>query len=121
MAITTRALQSDTKGFMVNAHSADASATEELVAAPGSGVALRLTQAIFTCVAAITLTLGEGETGGNVTNRIFGPMNFAATSGSPVVFRPNTPVRLTSNTSLTIEAGGAGAVHVYVEGFTEDG
>ena len=118
MAITKRSLTRGSKGFAVTAHTADPSGTEELVAAPGAGKSLFLEYASITRVVAGTMTIGEGETSGRPTNRIFVPMNFTTTSGSPVVFSPRQPIKLTANTSLTLY-GKTGVTHAYVEGYTE--
>ena len=118
MAITKNNLTPAGAGFAVNATSADASGCEELKAAPGSGKSIYLTQIGVSCVAAITVTIGAGETGGAVTTVLLGPFNFAATSGSPVclTFR-DRGVKLTANTSLTVDASGAGAVQIFAEGY----
>jgi len=118
MAITKNDLTPATSGFAVNAVSADASGCEELKAAPGAGVSIYITQIEISCVAAITVTIGAGETGGAVTTVLFGPFNFEATSGSPVsISLRGKGIKLAANTSLTIDASGAGAVQVFVEGY----
>jgi hypothetical protein len=120
MAITKNDLSPAGAGFGVNASSADASGCEELKAAPGAGKSIYLTQIEVSCVAAITVTIGEGENAGAVTTILFGPFNFAATSGSPVnlSFR-DKGIKLTANTSLTVDASGAGAVQVFAEGYVQ--
>jgi hypothetical protein len=118
MAITLATLETATRGFARNGVSADFSGTEELVAAV-AGKSHYLTQLEISCVAAITVTIGEGETGGAVTTVLFGPFNFAAGSGSPISLQFNPAIKLTAATSLTIDASGAGAVQVFVQGYTE--
>ena len=119
MAITKNNLTPATKGFAVNASSADLSGCEELKAAPGAGVSIYIAQVEISCVAAITVTIGEGETGGAVTTVLWGPFNFAATSGSPVNIALNPAIKLAANKSLTIDASGAGAVQTFVQGYIE--
>lgn len=105
-------------GFAVNADFADASGTEELKAAV-TGKSHYITQLFISCVAAITITIGAGETGGAVTTVLFGPFNFAAGSGSPIYIQLNPAIVVAAATSITIDASGAGAVQVFVQGYTE--
>lgn len=118
MAITMNTLTPATRGFANNAISADMSSGEELVAAV-TGKSHYLTQLEISCVAAITVTIGEGETGDAVTTVLLGPFNFAAGSGSPISLQLNPAIKLTAATSLSIDASGAGAVQVFVQGYTE--
>jgi len=117
MAITAVALTQGGSDWAVNATSADASGTEELKAAPSAG-ALYLKKIIISCVDAITVTIGAGETTGAVTTVLVGPVNFAATSGSPFVCEFTNPIKLPDTTALVIDATDAGAVNVIAEGFT---
>ena len=105
--------------FAVNATSADASGTEELKAAPDTGKSLVVTHLVISCVAAITVTIGAGETGGAVTAVLFGPFNFAATSGAPIDIKFHRPIKLADASALVVDASGAGALQVLVEGYTE--
>ena len=120
MAITKNDLTPAKAGFAVNGNSADLSGTEELLAAPGAGLSIYLTQIEISCVATITVTIGAGETGGAVTTILLGPFNFAATSGSPInlTFR-GKGLKLTANTALTVDASGAGAVQIFAEGYVK--
>lgn len=118
MAITVNDLTPAESGFALNATSADASGCEELKAAPGAGVAIYLTQIEISCVAAITVTLGAGKTGGAVTAVLLGPFNFAATSGSPVSLQfRGKGLKIADNTALVVDASGAGAVQIFAEGY----
>ena len=119
MSITKNSNTVASYGFSVNGTSSDLSGCEELVAAPAAGVSIYLTKVLITCVAAISVTLGAGETGGACTTILLGPITFAATSGSPYALDfGNKGIKLDAATSLTIDASGAGAVQVYVEGYT---
>lgn len=112
MAITINNLTPAEAGLALNAVSADASGGETLLAAPGAGKSIYLTQIEISCVAAITVTILDAAA------VLLGPFNFAATSGSPVhlTFR-GKGVRLTTNHALTLDASGAGAVQVFAEGY----
>ena len=115
------ALQANTverSGFAINADYADASGCEELLAAV-TGKSHYLTHLFISCVAAITVTIGAGETASAVTTVVFGPTNFAATSGSPVSIPFIKPIKLAAATSLTIDSSGAGVVQVFVQGYTK--
>ena len=120
MPISVNNLTPAKAGFAVNATSADFSGCEELKAAPGAGVSIYLTQIEISCVAAITVTIGAGETGGAVTTVLLGPFNFAATSGSPInlTFR-GKGIKLAANTSLTVDSSAGGAVQIFAEGYVE--
>jgi hypothetical protein len=107
-----------THGFANNAVSADASGCEELVAAVADK-SHYITQLEISCVAAITVTIGAGETGGAVTAVLFGPFNFAATSGSPISLQFNPPIKVAEATAIVVDASGAGVVQVFVQGYTE--
>jgi hypothetical protein len=119
MAITKQSNTPATRGFAVNASSADLSGTEELQAAPAAGTNIYLTQLEISCVEAITVTIGAGETGGAVTTVLFGPFNFAAGNGSPISIQLNPAVKLAAATSLTADASGAGVVQIFVQGYIE--
>jgi len=127
MAVTTNAIttgpiqaawvsQSVTP-WRVNATSADASGCEEIVATPGSGYALVIERLIICIGAAITVTVGSGETGpGSVEGDKIGPLGGAV--GTFVLDVRQNPIQLTANKSLTFDASGAGTVCIYAEGYT---
>lgn len=116
IAVTTPAV--DKSGFIINGVSADASGCEELKAAPGAGKAIYITHLTINNGAnAISHTIGEGETGGAVTTALLGPIAMAANTSLQWNFYP--AMKLTDNTSLTIDSSGAGAVCVFAEGYIE--
>lgn len=118
MAIEVTTLQPATAGFALNATSADASGCEEILAAQGAGKYIILRQVIISCVSAITITIGAGETDGDVTAIILGPLTF--TVSSPVfLFTFNPGIRLAANTALVVDASGAGAICLFVQGEVE--
>ena len=118
MAITKQSNTPATRGFSVNATSADASGTEELVAAV-TGKSIYVTQLSITTVSAITVTIGAGETGGAVTTVLYGPVPFAATAPGQVKELFNPPIKLAAATALVVDASGAGAIQVYAQGYVE--
>jgi len=102
--------------FACNVRSDDISGCEEIKAAPAAGHRLFITQLIISSAAAITITIGEGETGGAVTTAILGPITFAANQHILWVFKH--PISLTAATSLTCDASGAGVVNIFIEGYS---
>ena len=102
--------------WQVNATSADASGCEEIKATPGSGYALVVTRLIIAIGAAITVTVGSGESTGAVEGDTIGPIGGAA--GTYFLDFRDRPVQLTANKSLTFDASGAGTVGIYAEGYT---
>jgi hypothetical protein len=101
-----------------NASIADASGCEEIVAAPGAGYNLVIERLIIHIGAAITVTVGSGETGpGSVEGDKIGPLGGAA--GTYILDLRDDPILLTANKSLTFDASGAGTVCIIAEGFTK--
>lgn len=119
MAIDVTSPQAAKSGWIKNATSADASGCEEIIAAPGAGFSLVIEYLVISSDAAISVTIGEGETGGAVTTALIGPVTFAAgqTIAFPFVGRTQG-IRMTANTSLTVDASGAGNICVWVQGYT---
>ncbi len=94
-------------GFILNATSADASGCEELKAAPGAGTSIIVDHLTINNGAnAISITIGEGDTGGAVTTALLGPIAMAVNSSLQWNFRHG--MALTAATSLTVDASGAG-------------
>lgn len=107
------------QGFIVNATSADASGCEELKAAPGAGKSILIRHlTLNNGASALSHTIGEGETTpGSVDTALLGPIAMAVNTSLQWDFYP--AMRLTINKSLVIDASGAGAVCVFVEGEIE--
>lgn len=116
MAIATTTPQPGKFGFLVNATSADASGCEELKAAV-TGKSIYVDHITINSGAAITITIGEGETEGAVTTALIGPVSFAANTSMQWDFPYG--MRLTAATSLTVDASGAGDICVFVRGRIE--
>lgn len=119
MAISVTSPQAAGSGFIKNANSADASGTEEIIAA----VADQSHHIQFLSISsdtALSVTIGEGETTGAVTTALIGPVTLAAgqTIPFPFVGRPQG-LKMTANTALTVDASGAGNINVFVQGYTE--
>ena len=70
-------------GWIINATSADASGCEELLAAPAAGTAIIIDYLTINSAAAITVTIGEGETGDAVTTALIGPVSCLTPVYSP--------------------------------------
>lgn len=119
MAITKNTIQVKGKGFAVNATSADLSGTEELVAAPGAGKFIHITRVVVITVATITVTIGAGETAGAVTAVLLGPSIAFTAALVPWVTEFIPAVKLDENVALTVDASGAGAVNIFVQGYAE--
>lgn len=119
MAITVTSPSPKNAGWIKNANSADASGTEEIIAAQGVGLSLVIEHLVISSDSAISITIGEGETGGAVTTALIGPVTFAAGQSIPFPISGRTQgIKLTADTSLTVDASGAGNINVWVQGTT---
>lgn len=114
MAITLTQLQAATKGFINNATSADASSGETIIPAV-TGKSHYIRSIVIVCISAITVTI-QDNTGTPVV--ILGPAPFAATSSPLTVVFPD-PVKVASGNLIEVDASGAGAVNVVIQGYTE--
>jgi hypothetical protein len=105
--------------WIVNGIEADATTAKEVKPAPGAGKALYIEKIILQSeTAAVDPQLQDSATSSVV---IFGPI-YTTTSGLPcVVDFGDTPIKLASNVALDLKAAGAGAVFVFVKGFTATG
>lgn len=106
-------------GFFLNATSADASGCEELKAAPAAGTSIIVDHLTINSGAAISITIGEGETAGAVTTALIGPVSFAANQSMQWDFSTKGGMVLTAATSLTVDASGAGDVCIFAMGRVE--
>ncbi len=117
MAIAVTSPQASRSGWIKNATSADASGCEEIIAAPAAGVSIVIEHLVISSDAAISVTIGAGETGGSVTAALIGPVTFAA--GQTIVFPFSGRTQgliVTAATSLTVDASGAGNICVWAQG-----
>ena len=100
--------------WVVRGHSANASAGEELRAAPGGTLQLYITRFRISCSSAIDVWLAD-EDGNLLTAEYY----FSATGGNYIeVDCSRAPRALPDNKALEVDASGAGDVGVEVEGFT---
>jgi hypothetical protein len=116
MAIVVTTTQPDTFGFILNATSADLQGGEELKALV-AGKSIKIRHLTINSDAAITVTIGEGQTGAAVTTALIGPVTFAV--GQTMQWDFNPMMVLTSATNLSCDAGGAGNVTIFVTGVVE--
>ena len=105
-----------TRGFNANLTSDDLSGCESIVAAV-AGKSIYLERVALSFGAAITVTLGAGETGGAVTAVLVGPIYGAANSTVELVF--NRQIKLASATALVADASGAGNITIVAQGYIE--
>lgn len=114
MALTLTSNTVYPAGFCANLNSDDVSGCEEVVAAPGAGLCIYLEQIIISAGAALTFTVGAGETAGAVTAVLLGPFYLAANTAQRVTFV--RPLKMAANTALVVDSG-AGNVTVIAEGY----
>jgi len=120
MAISVTSPANNGFGWIKNATSADASGCETIYAAPAAGTSHYIKSVTISSGAAITITLGAGKTGAGVTTALIGPVTFAANQTMKWdFFGPVGAMKVGAATALTVDAGGAGAINVFVQGYTE--
>ena len=103
-------------GFANNIYSADWSGTEDLVAAVAAK-SIYIESISISCAVAISLTVGAGESTGSVTNELWGPILFAATGSTFIDVYFKRPLKIAEATALVMDASGAGAATVMVQGY----
>lgn len=103
-------------GFIVNATTADASGCETIKAAV-TAKKIKIRHLTINSDGAVTVTIGEGETAGAVTTELIGPVQFAANQTMQWDFNPL--MELTAATALTVDAGGAANLCIFVQGIVE--
>lgn len=118
MAKTLTELQSARRGFINNVNSGDFSGAEELVPAVAAK-SHYITSLSISCVSAINITIGAGETAGALTAILLGPYYFVATSGSPINLQFNPPVEVDAAVAIVADASGSGAATINIQGYTE--
>ena len=104
--------------WAISAYSADLSGTESLKAAV-TNKSHYITKIVINCSSAITVSIGGGETTGALTATYLGPIIFSAFASTFTFdFGDDKGMKLLPSTALTIDASGAGAVSIYIEGKT---
>jgi hypothetical protein len=105
--------------FTKSLYTADASGAEVLVAGV-EGYSIYVTRIILWSVALVPFTIGSGASGGAVVTTHFGPIQLSATGLSQAPFcwkaRRASGFKCVSGQPLVLDAGGVGAVNIYVEG-----
>lgn len=103
-------------GFFANLTSTNASGTEEIVAAPAAGLSIYLDYLMIASDAALTVSIGEGETvPGTPDTTWLGPVPLAVNQCIQWTFL-NGGMKLTAAKSLVVNASGAGNINVFVSG-----
>jgi len=113
---TSKSATVDGAGFCEFCYSSDLSGCEAVKAAV-TGKSIYLTSLSIHCLAAITVTVGEGETTGAVTTA-YATWEFT-TGGSGVTLNFRRPVKLTAATALCADASGAGNVTIVAQGYVK--
>lgn len=100
--------------FNVCGYSADWSGAEIIKAAPSAG-AIYIERLYVAVLAAITVTIGDGEDSSAVETIVW---NLAGTAeGTIYDLKFKRPVKLTNVKAFTADASGAGAMIILAEGF----
>lgn len=103
-------------GFFVNGTSANASGCEELVPAPASGLSIYVDHFTISSDAAITISIGEGESvPGTPDTTLLGPIPFAVNQSIQWSFL-NGGLKLTAAKSLVVDASAAGNICIFASG-----
>lgn len=114
MAITLASNNVANSGFIANGNSSDLSGCETLVAAV-TGKSIYVERIAVSFGAAINVSLGEDESSSGVDTVLIGPIYGAANSSIELTFQ--RPLKLAAATALTVDASGAGAATVIVQGY----
>lgn len=114
MAITLVTNSVDRHGFVANGNSADLSGCETLVAAVAAK-SIYVERVAISFASAINVTIGAGETAGAVTTVLIGPLHGAQNQTIELTF--TRPIKVATNTALTIDASGAGNTTAVVQGY----
>ena len=101
--------------YLLSATSDDISACEEIIAAPGAGYRIVIERLIVCIGAAITVTVGSGETGpGSVEGD---KITLGGAAGTYNLDFGEEGIEMTANKSLTADASGAGTVCIVAKAF----
>ena len=106
-------------GWIINATCSDASACEELKAAPGAGLSIIIDHLTINNGAAgiQDITIGQGESGGNVETALIGPISMNTNDSIQWDF-PSGMV-LPANKSLTVDSGDTHNLMIFAWGRIE--
>jgi hypothetical protein len=117
MAITLNTSQVATSGFCVTGTSADASACEELVAAPGTGRFIILQHLTISNGSGGTqsITVGAGEAANDCEAVILGPFSMLASTQLQFNFYGGG-TSLPANKSLTVDSNDTHDLTIFAQG-----
>lgn len=104
--------------WAIMATSADASACESLKAAV-TGYSHYIQEFFISCATAATVTIGAGETGGDVTAALIGPVHFLADGGTFVSFKFDAPLKVAVSTAIVGDTSAIAPVTIYLKGYTK--
>lgn len=104
------------RGFVVNGSTSDMSGCETLVSGV-SGKNIYVERIVVSFGAAISVSIGEGESSGGVDTVLIGPLYGSANSTIEIVF--GRPIKLSTATDLTADASGSGNITVIAHGYIE--
>lgn len=114
MAITLTTNPVSGGGFIANGYSTNWSGCEEIVAAV-SAKSIFIERIYLNSEGTDTFTFGAGETGGAVTTTILGPIYSPGYVLMEMVF--TRPLQVTAATALVVDANGATAATIIIQGF----
>jgi hypothetical protein len=102
-------------GWIINATCTDASACEELKAAPAAGLSIIVDHLTLNVTDALTITIGAGDNGaGGVTTALIGAISMPANGMLQWDFPQG--IALPAATALTVDTSGAGNILVFAWG-----
>ncbi len=113
MAITVTTLRAVGNSWAVHGYSADAQGNEILKAAE-TGKSHWIKKFAIHSITAVTVQINADAT------VLLGPFNFLTTVSTPFVYEFAEPIQVTAGAGIKVDASGAGAVNVIVEGFTDN-
>jgi len=114
MSITLTTNYVSGAGFVNNGYSADWSGCETIVAAV-SDKSIYIEKIYIISETTETFTFGAGETAGSVTATVLGPIYSPGYIILPLEF--TRPLKITASTALTVDAAGATAATIIVQGY----
>lgn len=103
-------------GWIINATCSDASACEELKAAPGTGLSIIVDHITINNGSAGTqdITIGQGEAAGAVETALIGPISMAINDSIGWDFPQG--ICLSANKSLTVDSGDTHNLMIFAYG-----
>lgn len=105
-------------GFILNATSSDVSGCEELKAAEvGKSIKVRHLTISNNSVGTLAVTIGEDENAGAVKTALIGPISIL--TGQTMQWNFHPAMELAAGKALVVDADGAGAICVFVQGEVE--